>query len=61
MPAQFTTNRWRLLVGLSAVLLIAGCADNQYRSPEGQPRTWGEQHYLDSLRYQENVEQGSAD
>ena len=60
MPTQFSTNRWRLLVGLSAVLLFIGCADNQYRSPDGKPRTWGEQHYLNNLRYQDNVEEDSG-
>lgn len=46
--------RWRVLSGL-AWFLLSACADNQYGppSPDGKPRNWGQQHYLDNQRYQQ--------
>ena len=45
----------------AALLLLSAC-NNQYGPPvEGQPLTWGQQHYLDNQRYQQAVEQGRAD
>jgi hypothetical protein len=45
--------RWIGLTGLLALQLLSACATNQYGPPDGPPRTWGEQHYLDNQRYQQ--------
>jgi hypothetical protein len=48
-------------IWIVASLLLSAC-NNQYRAPvEGQPLTWGQQHYLDNQHYSEAVEQGRAD
>jgi len=41
-------------LGLLAVLTLSAC-DNQYGPPPngGPPQNWGQQHYLDNLRYQQ--------
>ena len=45
---------WLPLAGLAAALLLVGCAGNQYGPPvDGQPATWGQQHYLDNQGYQQ--------
>jgi hypothetical protein len=45
----------------SALLLLSAC-NNQYGPPAGgQPRSWGEQHYLDNQRYQQTIDQQQSD
>jgi hypothetical protein len=53
MPAQFTRKRLPIFVGLGALLLLSACAGNQYEAPDGQPTTWGQQHYVDNQGYQQ--------
>ena len=51
---MFTRSRFPLLLGLSALLLLSACGENQYGPPEpGKPLTWGQQHYLDNQAYQQ--------
>jgi hypothetical protein len=50
---------WTLL--FPALLLLSGC-NNHYGPPaNGQPSTWGEQHYLDNQRYQQAIDQQQSD
>lgn len=43
----------RIILGLTAALLLAAC-NNQYGPPvPGQPLTWGQQHYLHNQEYQQ--------
>jgi hypothetical protein len=43
-----------LLIG--AALVLAAC-NNQYGPPvPGQPRTWGQQHYIDNQLRQEQID-----
>ena len=43
---------WAALGGLSMMLALSGCVGNQYQEPNGQPKTWGQQHYIDNQNYQ---------
>ena len=60
MPARFSRRGPAILLGLLAAFILAAC-DNQYRAPAGEPKTWGEQHYLDNQRYQETIDQQQSD
>jgi outer membrane biogenesis lipoprotein LolB len=54
LPAFFSRGRCGAVAGLCAALLLSACASNQYGPPvEGQPKTWGQQHYLDNQRHQQ--------
>lgn len=54
MSPRFSRGRGPVLLGLAALLLLSACGDNQYGPPvEGKPLTWGQQHYLDNQRYQQ--------
>ncbi len=45
------------LLCIAGALLLAACGDNQYGPPvEGQPRTWGQQHYIDNQLRQEQIQ-----
>jgi hypothetical protein len=55
------TRKTASVLVLSSLLPIAAC-NNQYGAPaDGQPRTWGEQHYLDNRRYQETIDHQQSD
>ena len=41
-----------ILAGLATMLSLSGCVGNQYQEPNGAPKTWGQQHYLDNQSYQ---------
>jgi len=56
MPARFSCGGVAILISLSAGLILSAC-NNQYRPPVREPKTWGEQHYLDNQRYQEMIDQ----
>jgi hypothetical protein len=44
--------------GLSTLLLLCACAENQYGPPpaNGKPENWGQQHYLDNQNYQQQTQ-----
>lgn len=50
-----------VLVCLGWLLLLSACGQNQYEPPrDGEPVTWGQQHYLDNQRRQQEVNDGST-
>ena len=52
--------RGTILIVLFTGLLLSAC-NNQYQAPDGEPKTWGEQHYLDNQGYQQTIDQQQSD
>ena len=62
MPARFTFSRVSAIIGVFAVLSLSACETNQYGPPmEGQPVSWGQQHYLNNKLAQERHLDGRSD